>query len=51
MLLDTKYNAEPQTSIVPFQVLLDKETVHPGDILTLLLSPIGDEKFMVPTFT
>ena len=47
MLLKTKSNAEPQTSTVPFQVLLDKETVHPGDIVTLLLSSNGNKKFTV----
>ena len=47
MLSETKFNAKPQTSTVPFQVLLDKDTVHPGEIVTLLLSPIGDQQFIV----
>ena len=51
MLPKNKYDAEPQTSTVPFQVLLDKETVHPGDIVTLLLSPIGTKKFRVNMYT
>ena len=49
MVPETKLNTEPQTTTVPFQVMLDKETVHPGEIVTLVLSPIGDEKFMVYT--
>ena len=51
MLPKTKYDTEPQTSTAPFQVLLDKETVHPGDIVTLLLSPIGTKKFRVNMYT
>ena len=47
MLPKTKSYAELQTSTVPFQVLLDKETVHPGDIVTLLLSSNENKKFMV----
>ena len=47
MLPKTKSYAEPQTSTVPFQVLLDKEAVHPGDIVTLLLSSNGHKKFTV----
>ena len=49
MLPKTKSNAGPQTSNVPFQVLLDKETVYPGDIVTLLLLPIGYTTFVVDT--
>ena len=47
MLPKTKSYAEPQTSTVPFQLLLDKETVHPGDIVTLLLSSNGNKKITV----
>ena len=47
MLPETKSHAKPKTSTVPFQVLLDIETAHPGDIVTLLLSPLGDKKFTV----
>ena len=49
MVPETKSNTEPQATTVPFQVILDKETVHPGDIVTLVLLPIGAEKFMVYT--
>ena len=47
MLPKTKSYAEPQTSTVPFQVLLDKDTVHPGDMVTLLFSSTRNKKFTV----
>ena len=40
MIPETEFNSKPQTSTVPFQVMLDKETIHPGDKLTLVLTPI-----------
>ena len=44
MIPETEFNSKPQTSTVPFQVMLDKETIHPGDKLTLVLTPIKEKQ-------